>query len=298
MSSTSLYPTTSATEMLLGAADFVKAEPIFTSSFGMKPGHQDFMSWLPSWMEGIGQVRATAGVTLESWADYTLEDLKKKVPADLKIELEPFQDLGSVSRQVIISSWLRKADRFKENGRDPITIRGKWKGFKHLSNMNGLYEPQVQGFELSSGFQTPVFRLPVKEGGYILLAQHNSPLEGADIYKAAETMWNATKVVNRWVQTDSLTVPVTDVEVRGRLPWMEGITFGNYRLAFAHYYAHLQMDELGSKDVQEVQGGFEKFTAVIQKRDFVIDGSMVYVRVIGETIVAPYYLGEDAYLKA
>lgn len=288
----SLFPTTSATEMLLGAAKFVKCSPVFTSSFGMKPGHEDFMQWLPDWMKGMGEVRATSGVTLESWADYTLEALMKKLPKDLKIELEPFQDLGSVSRQIIISSWLRKATRHEENGRTPLLINRQWKAFKHLAAMGDLFEPQIQAFVMPSDFQTPVFRLPVKEGGYIYLAQHNGLLEGADIYKAAEKMLRASE----WTKVDSLTTPVTDVEVRGRLPWMEGIFFGGYRLYFAHYYAHLKMDENGSEDVQEVQGGFEK-GPIMEPRDFVITGPMVYARVIGETIVAPYYLGTDAYLK-
>lgn len=288
-----LYPTTSAAEMVRGAANFVGVSPIFETRGGTKPGHAEFMHDLPAWVDVLESIRSAPGVSLDAWADFTLAGLKAKVPADLNIELEPFEDLGSVSRQVIISSWLRKATRFADGGYEPLVIARKWQGFKHLAFGFDLDVPQIEAFELSDEFQTPAFRMPVKEGGYIFLAQHNGPLTGHSIYEAAQKMVRATNQL----KVESLVAPVTDVEIRGRLPWMEGLSFGSYRLYYAHYYAHLQMDENGSKDVQEVQGGFEKMALPLGRVHWVIDGPMVYVRQIGNTIVAPYYLGENAYVK-
>ena len=287
-----LYPTTSAAEMVRAAASFVGVLASFESRGGTKPGHAEFMHDLPAWVDALESIRSAPGVSLDAWADFTLAGLRAKVPADLNIELEPFEDLGSVSRQVIISSWLREATRFADGGYEPLVVARRWQGFKHLAHQFDLEMPQIEAFELPAEFQSPVFRLPVKEGGFIYLAQHNGLLTGYSIYEAAQRMVRATKPVT----VESLVVPVTDVEIRGRLPWMEGLSFGDYRLYFAHYYAHLQMDENGSKDVQEVQGGFEKFIA-LDHVDWVIDGPMVYVRQIGNTIVAPYYLGEEAFVK-
>ena len=293
MDQSSLYPTTAASAVLVEAARFIKAKQEFTSGRGTKPGHEEFMTWLPVWLAGLEKVQKVPGVTIEAWAAYTLAELKRIVPADLEIVLEDFDDLGVVARQIIETSWKLAGTTLDENMGGRLLV-GPWSAFKlqAVDKSHEITEPLIQAFAMPEEFQTPAFKIQTVEGGFIYLAQHDDLLTGSDIYRAAIAMVGGADEV----QIDTLTSPVVDVKIRGRLPWMEGIIVGDYRLQYAHYFAHLTMDEKGSRDVQEVQAGFEK-CAIERTNDFVIRGPMMYVREIGGVITSPYYLATDAYKK-
>ncbi|KKT30127.1 MAG: hypothetical protein UW16_C0018G0003 [Microgenomates group bacterium GW2011_GWC1_44_10] len=158
--------------------------------------------------------------------------------------------------------------------------------------------PAIVGFDAGEGFQTPAFRIDVAEGGHVFIAQHDHVLTGWAFYEAAERMLKAGKEAKinkeKVVPVRSLITPMVDVEIRAELPWMAGVQAPGIRLDYAQIYANLKVDENGSRDVSEMQGGFSLGISATQL-DWVINGPMVYFREVGDQIVSPYFLGVDAY---
>ena len=289
--SSQVFPTMIGAKMFATAASFV-GTPEAHWLAGIPSDEQvGFVRMLPEWIAGLEAFAKTPGMTVEAWAETTLKRLQTIVPSDLHLPLRDFVDLGVVARQKIETGWKLKG-RKTDDRYQPYRACGGRLAFKLMAReMGSTDEPAVVGFDnVGAGFQTPTFMTEVVEGGHVYLAQHDHLLTGWALYQAAERMLKANKVV----PVRSLTVPMTDIEIREDLPWMTGIQAPGIHLDFAHIYAHLKMDEKGSRDVSEMQGGFTLGMSET-RLDWVINGPAIYFREVGGQIVSLYHLDVDAY---